>query len=282
VTEHITSNTAQVVAVLRAAHLLLDAPPRILDDRVVLDLLPRSATEHVHAHPETFQSPAARALRSHVVVRSRFAEDRLADAFRRGVRQYVVLGAGYDSFAFRQPDWAGEVRIFEVDQPATQAAKRERLASAGIAVPDNVRLVPIDFEADTLAEGLSRGGVSLDQPVFFSWLGVTLYLTTDAVEATFRLVAGLPASSEIVFTFAQPLTGARDESALADMAARAAEGGEPWITFYHPHEMADLLGGMGFSRVEFLTPEETEARYFQGRTDELPVPRRVSIAAAVR
>ncbi len=281
-TDHLSSHTAEVVAVLRAVHQLFDGAPRILDDPVVMDLLPAAAMQDVRAYPVRFESLPARALRSHVVVRSRFAEDRLAEAARRGLRQYVVLGAGHDTFAFRQPEWARALRIFEVDQPATQADKRERLATARIAAPANVTFAPIDLESTALEDGLRRAGVQLDEPVFFSWLGVTVYLSADAVDAVFRAVAALPPSSEIVFTFAQPLTGAADESALTAMAESAAQVGEPWITFFETQQLVDRLHGIGFARVDLLTPEETEARYFRGRTDQLPVPRRISIAAAVR
>ena len=280
--ERLSSQTAEVVAVMRAIHQLTDGAPKILDDPVVVDLLPASAIEAARADRATFESPPARALRSHVLVRSRWAEDRLAEAFARGVQQYVVLGAGHDTFGFRQPTWASDLRIFEVDQPATQADKRSRLAGAGIDAPANVTFAAIDFEKTSLEEGLRRAGVDLEQPVFFSWLGVTVYLSAAAVDAVFRAVAALPPSSEIVFTFSQPFTGAADESALTDMADRAARTGEPWITFFETEELIARLHHLGFTRVDLLTPAETEARYFRGRTDGLPVPRRISIAAAVR
>lgn len=280
--ERPSSQTAEVVAVMRAIHQLTDGAPKILDDPVVMDLLPATAIDDARAEPHRFESPPARALRSHVVVRSRWAEDRLAEAVRRGVRQYVLLGAGHDTFGFRQPEWARALRIFEVDQPATQADKRARLAGAGIAAPANVHFAAIDFESTSLEDGLRRAGVELDQPVFFSWLGVTVYLSHDAVDAVFRAVAALPPSSEIVFTFSQPFTGAADESALTEMADHAARTGEPWITFFETEALIARLHQLGFTRVDLLTPAETEARYFRGRTDGLPVPRRISIAAAVR
>jgi methyltransferase (TIGR00027 family) len=279
--QHIASQTAVTVAVLRAAHQLFDETPKILEDRVVLDLLPPPVSEDLRAHPERFQAPAVRGLRSHVVVRSRFAEDRLAEAAGRGVRQCVVLGAGYDTFGFRQPAWASPLRIFEVDQPATQAFKRERLAAAGIAVPDNVLLVPIDFESERLAERLAAAGVQLDRPVFFSWLGVTVYLTSSAIDAVFRMVASLPPSSEIVFTFTQPLSDRPEDAARVAMAERAAAVGEPWITFFEPQKLVEDLRALGFASVDLLTPAETSARYFRGRSD-LFVPRQISIAAAIR
>src|SRR5262249_22024613 len=140
--------------------------------------------------------------RSHVVLRSRVAEDRLADAVARGVRQYVVLGAGFDTFAYRQPDWASGLRIFEVDHPESQAAKFAALASAGVTVPRNVTFVPVDFERESLAHALSAARFDAARPAFVSWLGVMVYVDAAAAASVFRMVASLPASSEIVFTFA--------------------------------------------------------------------------------
>ena len=227
-----------------------------------------------------FQSDGARLLRAHAITRTRFAEDRLAAAVARGVRQYVLLGAGMDTFAYRQPSWALEVYIVEVDRPATQVIKRQRLAAAQLVVPDNVTAVAVDFETEPLVQALGRGGVRLGQPAFFSWLGVTMYLTQPAIDAVLRTVAAFPATTEIVFTFAQPPTDAdgRDEPSLAD---RAAAVGEPWVTFFEPPRLEAWLSQIGFSTVEFLTPAETAARYFDGRTDGLPSPRRTSIVSAI-
>jgi methyltransferase (TIGR00027 family) len=282
VTERTSSNTAVGVALLRAAHQVLDGEPLILRDPVAFALLDPAAERHVREHAQRFQAPSARALRAHVVLRSRFAEDRLAEAVRRGVRQYVILGAGLDTFADRQPAWAADVSVFEVDHPASQQAKRERLAAGGVEIPENAWLVPVDFEREALRHGLARGGVDLAAPVFFSWLGVTMYLSEDAVDAVFRTVAALPPGSEIAFTFAppdrDPPSADPDRPALAE---RAAAVGEPWLTFFEPAVLREELRGFGFSRVDFLTPAHSEARYFAGRTDGLLAPRRTSIASAV-
>lgn len=277
-TDRQASRTAEGVAYLRAAHQLLDAEPRILDDPVVMRLFDGDVEAHIRASHERFESDAARELRAHVVLRSRFTEDRLHEAVERGVRhsgirQYVVLGAGLDTFALRQPAWAHELRIFEIDQPASQASKRERIERAGITVPENVTFVAVDFEAEPLADALRRGGVRLEEPVFFSWLGVTMYLTESAIDAVLRTVLQCAKGSEIVFTFAQP----RRTSALADAAASM---GEPWLTYFEPEELRRKLGEMGFAAAGFLTPEEAWERYFSGRVDRLPVPRRTSIAWA--
>jgi methyltransferase (TIGR00027 family) len=226
------------------------------------------------------QSPSARRLRAHVLLRSRFAEDRLADAVRRGVRQYVLLGAGLDTFALRQPGWARSLRIVEIDQPATQGAKRTRLAELGIPVPPNVVLFPVDFEQTTLREALPAAGIDVTAPVFFSWLGVTMYLTEDAVDQVLRTVASLPRGTEIVLTFATP-PDPLEEPARLSFAQRAAEVGEPWITFFTPEALEERLRSSGFTRVTFLTPELARERYFRQRSDGLEPPRRVSVVSAV-
>jgi methyltransferase (TIGR00027 family) len=216
-------------------------------------------------------------LRAHVVLRSRFAEDRLAAAVSRGVRQYVILGAGFDTFALRQPPWARELRILEVDHAGTQDVKRSRLAAAGLAMPGNARLGSIDFEHESLSDGLRRHGVALDEPAFFSWLGVTMYLEEDAIDAVLRTVAAFPAGSEIVLTFALP-----PGDAPSPFDERAANLGEPWVSYFTPETLAAKLLGVGFARVDFLSPAEAEARYFRPRPADLPVPQRTNIVAAVR
>jgi methyltransferase (TIGR00027 family) len=279
VTDRAASNTAIGVAWLNAAHQVIDSSPRILDDPIIVRLVGATVMA-ISERRDRFQSPWARALRAHVVLRSRFAEERLADAVRLGVRQYVILGAGLDTFAYRQPDWASGVRVFEVDQPATQALKQQRLAAAGIMVPDNVLYVAIDFETESLADGLRRGGVRLDAPVFFAWLGVTMYLTEPAIDAVLQTIAALPPSSEIVFTFAQPRTQEPDETRGPSLAERAAEIGEPWVTFFEPDALERKLIAFGFSSVGFLTAEVANDRYFRARLDALPAPKRASIAYA--
>ena len=243
-------------------------------------LLGPEAVARLEQHPEQVQAPSARRLRAHVVLRSRFAEDRLADAVRRGVRQYVLLGAGLDTFAFRQPEWARGITIVEIDQPATQAAKRARLAERGFVVPSNVVYHAVDFEKTTLREALPAAGIDVNAAVFFSWLGVTMYLTEDAVDQVLGTVAQLPRGTEIVLTFATP-PDPLEEPARLSFAQRAAEVGEPWITFFTPEAIEARLRSSGFSTVTFLTPEDARARYFNQRADGLEAPRRVSVVSAV-
>lgn len=183
-----SSRTALGVAWLRAAHQVLDNAPLLLEDHVAPALFSADAIGLLRSSTAGLQTSGARALRSHVMLRSRFAEDRLALSVARGVRQYVILGAGYDTFSVRQPAWAASLRVIEVDQPATQADKRVRIEQAGLAVPDNVIFLPVDFEIETVAEGLGRSGVHREEPTFFSWLGVTVYLTETAIDSVLRTI----------------------------------------------------------------------------------------------
>ncbi len=272
-----SSQTALGVAVLRAVHQLLDAEPRILDDPVVVRLLAASTLEQIRTDPERFRSPARNALRAHVLIGSRYAEDRLAAAVARGIRQYVLLGAGFDTFAYRQPPWAESLRIFEVDHPASQRAKRERLDAAQVPIPANLEFVPIDLETTTLRDGLRACAFDPTIPTFVSWLGVLMYLSTNAIAAVFQVVAALPPSSEIVFTFAAPDDA---DPERAQVAARAAAQGEPWRTWIEPDDLARQLYAAGFSHVALLTPAESTERYLRDRADGLRAPRRTSIASA--
>lgn len=270
------SRTAVGVAALRWLHQSMDDEPKILVDPISGPLLGDSVLQQVTAHLGDPQAPALRELRAHVVLRSRYCEDRLAAAVDRGVSQLIVLGAGLDTFAYRQPAWARQLRIYEVDHPASQAQKRHLLAQAQIAIPDNVKFVAIDFEQTSLADGLQAAAVDSSCQSFFSCLGVTMYLSEVAVDALFGLVAQFATGSEIVFTY-QPEAHAA-ESALGQ---RVGALGEPWTYHIAAGALAHKLGALGFLGLEELSPDEAQARYFQGRTDGLHAPSRRGIAAAV-
>lgn len=268
------SGTAIGVAVMRAAHLILDGEPPVLNDTIAARLFPGDFEAKIRAQTDELQTAAALGFRSHVVLRSRFAEDALMDAAADGVEQYVLLGAGLDTFAYRQPSWAHRLAIIEVDHPGTQATKRSGLDAAGIEIPPNVRFAGIDFEHETLAEGLARCGVDTARRTFFSWLGVMMYLTRDAIEATLRTVLSFPRGSGIVFTFAHT------DSASSMLAEGSASAGEPWLSYFTPDELGTLLRSLGFSHVSFLSREEAERRYYANRTDGFAAPSRVSIGSA--
>lgn len=259
---------------LRAAHLIVDDKPPVLNDTVAARLLGSQVEAQIRARAGELQSPDLRGLRSHVLLRSRVAEDALMDAVANGVEQYVLLGAGLDTFAYRQPSWAQGLTIIEVDHPGTQAAKRAGLAAAGIQIPPNVRFADIDFERETLAQGLARCGVDTTKRTYFSWLGVTMYLTREAIEATLRTVLSFPKGSGIVFTYAHTA------SATSALSGDSASAGEPWVSYFTPEEVEAMLQSLGFSDASFLSREEAERRYYANRTDGFPPPTRVTIVEA--
>jgi methyltransferase (TIGR00027 family) len=278
------SRTALATAYLRAAHQLLDAKPKILDDPIAVRLLGEDASQKIREFAERYRNPEAEALRSHVVLRSRFAEDRLADAVRRGVSQYVILGAGFDTFAFRQPDWAKSLKIFEIDHPDTQSVKRSFLAKAGLDWAANVHFAQIDFEHESLLEGLCRHHVSLEEPTFFSWLGVTVYLNEAAINLALKSMAAYPSESEVVLTFKQPPTKTvgRAAEAARKLAENVASVGEPFVSFFEPKTMEAKLLSVGFSKVEFLDLKTADMRYFASRPADLPKPKHVNIVSGIR
>jgi len=263
------SRTARRVAIRRAAHQLLDQP-RVFDDPLALRIIGADAAEELRTNPKEHHA-FSRAFRAFMAARSRYAEDELARAVAHGVMQYVVLGAGLDTFAYRNPHPG--LRVFEVDHPATQAWKREQLQAAGIAIPAALTFVPIDFERQTLAEGFVQSGFDLRAAGFFSWLGVTPYLTREACMITLRFVAKMPAGSGVVFDFAidPALLNAGQREALGALSKRVARYGEPFQLFFDPGKLQDELKGMGFCRTEFLQGKELNARYFQDREDGLLV-----------
>jgi methyltransferase (TIGR00027 family) len=269
------SRTAIGTAVHRAAHLLLDEDPKILVDpfaRAFAGYASDAEMLQALASMEMIEFPRMRAV---FTVRSRYAEDELVGAIIRGIDQYIILGAGLDSFAYRRPDVSASLDVFEIDHPASQAWKRARVAELGIAAPTHLHHVPIDFEQRTLGEGLVESTVDLRKPVFLSLLGVTQYLTPDAVLSTLRDVAATTArGSELVFQFVVPattLTG--DEAALVTaFAERNGAAGEPWLSYFEPAEMERHLLGIGFSRVVHFGPEEATERYLRGRGDGLCMP----------
>jgi methyltransferase (TIGR00027 family) len=271
------SHTALGTAYLRAAHQLLDAQPLLFDDPVALPLLGLEGLKLIQDTADNYQTPEMLALRAHVVLRSRFTEDRLAAAVSRGITQYVILGAGFDTFALRQPAWAKNIKIIEVDHTGTQTMKRSYIAAAGLAMPENAVFADINFENESLHDGLLRYSVSMKEPSFFSWLGVTMYLKEDAIDAVLRSVAMFPEDSEIVLTFVQP-----PGDSPSPLAQRVANLGEPWVSCFAPYALEAKLLGVGFSKVEFLSPAEAEARYFRQRPKDLPVPKKINILCAVK
>lgn len=264
------SRTALSAATHRAVHQLLDVP-KIFDDPLALRMICANAESGIRVDLCRLQK--GRSLRAFIALRSRYAEDELARAIQRGVRQYVILGAGLDTFGYRNPYPVSRLSVFEVDHPATQTWKRMRLRDAEIAIPDSLTFAPVDFEQQTLADGLNLVGFRADEPAFFSMLGVVVYLTKTAVMETFKFVASLPAGSEIVFDYGilSSMLSERQRSARESLARRVAAIGEPWITHFAPASLARDLRGLGFKQVEDFGPQEANERYFKDRTDGLRI-----------
>jgi methyltransferase (TIGR00027 family) len=263
------SRTAQRVAIRRAAHQLLD-DPKVLDDPLALRIIGAEAAAALRTDPKEDHA-FARAFRAFMAARSRFAEDELARAVADGVIQYAILGAGLDTFAYRNP--YPHLRVFEIDHPATQAWKREQLDAAGIPIPPSVTFVPVDFEHQTLANALAHSGLNTSAPAFFSWLGVTPYLTREACMTTLSLIAKMPAGSGVVFDFAidPALLNAGQRQALDALSKRVAAAGEPFQLFFDPTKLQHELKTLGFHRTEFLQGAQINDRYFQNRADGLCV-----------
>ena len=260
------------VAMRRAAHQLFDHP-KVLDDPIALPIIGPEAAAKLGAERNRYKSRVARNLRAFLVARSRFAEDELARAVVRGVRQCVILGAGLDTFAYRNPYEDSALQVFEVDYPATQEWKRQRLATAGIAIPPSVTYAPVDFERQTLAEGLKLAGFDASKAAFFSWLGVTMYLTEDAVTATFGFIASTSPGGGVAFDYAVPRSSLNwvGRLALDALSYRVAAAGEPFRTFFDPSALKERLRQIGFSCVEDLDAAEINARYFKDRADRLKI-----------
>lgn len=274
------SRTAERVAERRAAHQVLDPPP-VLVDPLAIRVIEPEAAHRLRSHPQEFNdSRLAPYLRAAFAVRSRYAEDELACAVEQRVGQYVVLGAGFDTFAYRNP--FADLHVFEVDHPATQAAKRQRLSDARIEVPANMTFVSVDFASQSLRERLIDASFDVTKPAFFSWLGVVPYLEMDAIKSTLAFIASLAPSTSVVFDYGVP----RDSLGLFarivfdSMAKRVAAAGEPWKTFFLPEELLRFLRSLGFSFVEDLGAAELNARYFAGRADGLRVGEMGHIARA--
>jgi methyltransferase (TIGR00027 family) len=243
------SRTAYGAAVHRAVHQVLEGG-RIFADPLAIPVLGEDITVLVREAQEHSQRGR---MRLFVTLRTRLAEDALAVAVERGAGQLVVLGAGLDTYAYRGA-MRGRLRIFEVDDPATQAWKRERLDKAGIPLPGNLTFVPLDFERDALRDGLSAGGFDVSRRTFFTWLGVAPYLPEETVMATLRFIGGLPGGAEVVFDYSNPPDSLAEETrAVHDVyAARAAEIGEPWVTYFATGALHQKLAGMGLGQIQEL------------------------------
>jgi len=265
-------STAVRVALWRALHLEVDPPPHVLEDQIGLRL---AAPDDGWRHRPDMDPQFTRRFRASIVARARFIEDLVAEQAGRGVIQYVILGAGLDSFAQRRPKIASGLRIFEVDRPGPQAWKRRRLIELGFGIPELLRLVPVDFEAgDAWWQRLAAAGFDSGQPAIVASTGVSMYLTKDAIAATLRQIAALAPGSMLAMTFLLPLELADPEVRpglqLAEKGARAS--GTPFISFFTPTEMLALAREAGFREVQHVSAATLAQRYFAGRTDGFRPP----------
>ncbi|MGI5441565.1 class I SAM-dependent methyltransferase [Streptomyces shenzhenensis] len=267
-TEAVADPTAVRVALWRALHLLVDAPPHVLDDEVGLRLA--DPGEGWRARPD-MDPRETRLMRASIVARARFVEDLVIERAARGVGQYVLLGAGLDSFAQRRPRIAAGLTVFEIDRPGPQAWKRRRLAETGYGLPDSLRLVPVDFETQSWWELLPGAGFTADRPAVVASTGVTMYLTREAVEAMLRQAAALAPGSALTTTFMPTLERVEPEERplrrAMEQAARSS--GTPFISFFVPEELVTLALRAGFGQARHISAAELSERYFAGRTDGL-------------
>jgi methyltransferase (TIGR00027 family) len=266
-------STAARVALWRALHVEADAPPHVIDDRVGLALLAPGDDWRTRGDMDPrFTRP----FRASIVARARFIEDLVVGEAERGLAQYVILGAGLDSFAQRRPEIASRMTVFEVDQPGPQAWKRERLVETGYGVPDWLRFVPVNFEAgEQWRQRLAQSGFDESKPAIVVSTGVSMYLTNEANAAALREVAQLAPGSVLAMTFLLPIELAdpdvRPGLDMAEKGARAS--GTPFISFYTPQQIQSMALDAGFSTARHLSADELAQRYFADRSDGLRPPR---------
>ncbi|WP_307783324.1 class I SAM-dependent methyltransferase [Streptomyces sp. MBT53] len=258
-------HTAVRVALWRALHVRADAPPYVIEDEVGLRLV--GPGDDWRERPD-MDVEATRRIRASIVARARFVEDVVAEEVAKGVDQYVVLGAGLDTFAQRRPELGAKIRVFEVERPGTQAWKRRRLAELGYDVPDWLRFVPVDFEGDWWGQ-LAAAGLDFGRPAVVAATGVIMYLTPDAITDMFRLVAGLAPGSTLVTTFLRPVEDVEPEqrAQLEVAVAGARAAGTPFLSFFTPEQVLALGRECGFREVRYVSAGDLAERYFGGRTD---------------
>lgn len=264
--------TAVRVALWRAMHLQVDTPPHVLEDEIGMRLAAPDSNwrSRPDMHPE-----GTRPFRASILARARFLEDLVLEEASHDLRQYVLLGAGLDTFAQRRPEIASRLKIFEVDQPGPQAWKQQRLIELGFGIPDWLRLVPVDFEAgDSWWKQLTAAGFDPHLPAVVASTGVSMYLTRDAIMATLRQVAALAPGSTLVMTFLLPLELAdpavQPGLQMAEKGARAS--GTPFISFFTPPEMLAMARDAGFRQTRHISADALAQRYFANRTDGLRPP----------
>jgi methyltransferase (TIGR00027 family) len=264
-------NTAVRVALWRALHVEADAPPHVFED--VLGLKLAAPEDGWRTRPD--MSPFTRPFRASILGRARFVEDLVAERAAQGVAQYVILGAGLDTFAQRRPEIAARMIVYEIDQPGPQAWKRRRLTELGLGIPATLRLVPVDFEAgDAWRERLQAAGFDAARPAVVASTGVSMYLTREAVMATLREVASLAPGTTFVMSFLLPIemAGPDVRTGIERAAAGARAAGTPWLSFFMPEEILAMAREAGFATASHVSAAALAQRYFAGRNDGLRPP----------
>jgi len=272
------SRTSENTAALRAIHMLRHGEPKIFEDEYAMQLTSRRWQRIIESRllywmvSRDFLYGWVRPVIGDLVARARYAEEQLESAIRTGVSQYVLLGAGMDSFALRRPDLADSLTVIEIDLPATQQLKKKRIAELGKSLPKRHFFLPVDLEQESLARALVRAPFSTDVPAFFSWLGTVVYIEKSAVLRTLGDIASCSAKgSKIVFSYCDPdpLEGKPTSEAFRRLLKATHRRGEPMITGFHDEEIANELRRLGFEVVERLPSEEIQRKYFWGRSDGL-------------
>jgi len=264
-------DTAVRTALWRALHVQIDSPPYVFEDEIGLKLV--APSEGWRDRPD--MGPFTQPFRASILARARFIEDLVAEQIFDGVSQYVLLGAGLDTFAQRRPQLASRLHIFELDQPGPQEWKRQRLTDVGFGIPTYLKLVPVNFEeGDDWWTQLLASGFNTAQPTIVTSTGVSMYLTNEAIITTLRQVAKLAPGSTFVMSFLLPIEMLDPEIRIG--VERAAEGaranGTPWISFFKPDEILALARDAGFTKVQHISAATLAERYFSGRTDGLRPP----------
>lgn len=260
-------NTAVRTALWRALHVQIDPGPHIIEDETGLKLI---APEEGWQQRPDMDPEFTKRLRAAMVARARFIEDLIIEQSKQGILQYVLLGAGLDTFAQRRPDIAAQLQIYEIDQPDTQTWKQQRLKELGFGIPKGLHFVPVNFETASWWEQLLKNGFDLQKPAVVACTGVSLYLTKDAIKAILDQVTTLAPGSILAMTFYLPMAlmeeADRPLQEIAEKGARAA--GTPFVSFFAPEEILDIARQAGFRKMELISSKDLAQRYFADRTDQ--------------
>jgi len=277
------SHMAEQTALFRAAHQVLDDDPKILLDHLALTLLGADTIKRIDENRELYARPQISKARTFTIMRSRYTEDELSAAIDRGVTQYVILGAGLDTSPYRAGHPSERIDTYEVDHPDTQRWKLHRLSEAQILIRDNLQHIAIDFEQQSLTEGLANSAFDFAQPTFFSWLGVAYYLRPSSVQNIFEQIASSAASSQLIFDFVVD-DSVLDEAGRADVATisvYAEKCKEPWLSRYGPEDLQNILRRVGFTDVYYFSHQLATDRYLIDRSDGLAIHPAIQMMSAI-